>query len=169
MTVSGMTKDVTSTKELILVVTMVTMNQTTCLMITLMMVKLVPTSKSGSLVMRNLPAKIGMAVVIPKHSETPTIAAIGMAKNVRMNFGSIATGKKKKTAHGCPAKTQTTSEDSKRAKILAIKKLRANFRENQEMLTLMSSIFRCSSTALGIGFRSKKCALEDSSATAMSE
>jgi hypothetical protein len=126
MTVSGMTKDVTSTKEVILVVTMVTMVtmiQATCLMITLMMVKLVPTSKSGSLAMRDLYYQIGMAVVIPKHRETPTIAAIGMAKNVRMNFGSIATGKKKKTAHGCPAKTKTTSEDSKRAKILAMKKL----------------------------------------------
>ena len=123
MTVSGMTKDVTSTKELILVMTMVTMNQTTYLMITPMMVKLVPNSKSGSLVMRDLATQIGMAVVIPKHRETPTITAIGMARNVRMNIGSIATGKKNKTAHGCLVKIQTTSEDSRRAKKLAIKQV----------------------------------------------
>ena len=99
MTVSGMTKDVTSTRETILVVTMVIMNQTTCLMITIMMVKLVQTSKSGFIVMRDPRIRIGMDAVNLKNRETPTTTAIGMARTVRMNFGSIATGKNK-TAHG---------------------------------------------------------------------
>ena len=99
MTVSGMTKDVTSTRETILVVTMVIMNQTTCLMITIMMVKQVPTSKSGSIVMKDPHIRIGMDVVNLKIREMPTTTAIGMAKTVRMISGLIATGKNK-TAHG---------------------------------------------------------------------
>ena len=99
MTVSGMTKDVTSTRETILVVTMVIMNQTTCLMITIMMVKLVQTSKSGSIVMKDPHIRIGMDVVNLKIREMPTTTAIGMAKTVRMISGLIATGKNK-TAHG---------------------------------------------------------------------
>ena len=168
MTVSGMTKDVTSTKEAIPVATIMMIHMITCLMITLMMVKQVQTSKIGSTVMKDPHIRIGMDVVNLKIREMPTTTAIGMAKTVRMISGSIATGKNK-TAHGCKAKIKTTSEDIKRAKLVAMKKLSVNSQDNQEMLTLMSSIFRCSSTALRTGFRSRTCALEDSSATAMSE
>ena len=99
MTVSGMTKDVTSTKEAIPVATIMMIHMITCLMITLMMVKQVPTSKIGSIVMKDPHIRIGMDVVNLKIREMPTTTAIGMAKTVRMISGSIATGKNK-TAHG---------------------------------------------------------------------
>ena len=99
MTVSGMTKDVTSTKEAIPVATIMMIHMITCLMITLMMVKQVQTSKIGSIVMKDPHIRIGMDVVNLKIREMPTTTAIGMAKTVRMISGSIATGKNK-TAHG---------------------------------------------------------------------